>query len=429
MKTLTDRSGNKPGYAAVVGHCGHSVIVGASPKTPPGKYIPIMGLETADGAAWMYLNHFDTPIADHPQIIDGKINFSSGGFEHEQYNFNDDRGDLFKWNMHWPNGISVPKEIRFKLTSEGLIFQRQLRPDQMPEGMTWGGYACPEAEDSFVIWRADGKAGDIKFKDGTRLNRGNGKVGNIYSMFFTDEAGARSPLIRMELTPDVDKAKWLTLYIEDAQRPEIMAWLLDPSRVGRVTLDPILGYDVKGSLFSGLGFLYFNAPVIQAPVNSIITKFGCYMKNDVTVNIGVYNCEQADPWNPEGFSFVGGSRFFAAADVRAEAALQDGDGILSAGVKYRLGLQMVGNFNVYFDTAPIYLYHGAGVPIYPWPPAHPPVNPLASAGSIISTWLEFEEIAIDGLTRSGQAQALGVKSALRAQGSGHFKNPGVKGRL
>ena len=420
-----------------MGHCRHKVIVGASPLTPNGKFIPIAGLTTADGEAWMYMNHRDTPIANHPEMVDGKIVHSAGDFKHEQYAFYDAGGDKLKWNMPFPNGVAVPKTIRFKITSENLIFTRQSEPTQAEiaelaaKGIIRKGFTCPEAKDSFAIHRADGKTGDIIYKDGTRINRGNGKVGHIYSTYFTDEAGARSPLIRMELTPNVDKARWLIFHIEDAQRPEVMAWALDPDRVGEITFDPLLGYELQGLSSAGLdpNFPAWSFNPQQASDNWTVAVLKVWSVVGKRCKLSLAEASGSGAHLSHGQDLAAEGAEIDPTTAGINSAIVTAKKDVVSGQWYRNILYMDNplGFTIFFDAAPSITYERNFTDSYAVMPQDPGIFGLdASFAALVSIWAASEEVVTAQRSRSRQARPLGIKEGHK-KGNNFPSALGIKG--
>ena len=430
MSMLTARQ-DKPGAATVAGHCRHRITIGASPQTPKGQFIPIMGLTSEDGEAWLYINHLDTPIGPQPDIVAGKMNYAAAGNEHEMFMIGGDDDEALKWNMRWPDGASVPGRIRFKVSSHNVIFSKIKRPtaeelNQLAPGATFGGFAYPEADGAFVAYRADGKEGDIVYPDGSSVRRANGKLCTIRSMFFVDEAGARSPLIRMELTPGQDKAQWLELYIDDDERPEILQYLLDPARIGKITLDPILGYNVQGALIVSYSINATQGYGLNtAPESGNVNKFFCYAANIANTRMGVYRAinlpNHIINGQPRYARSVSGPTVLAPAI--SEFNVQDNDRQIVAGETYLImNAKIDSNIQLYYDNVSGRGSFFGGADNMPDPA---PNSNNVNTNLLVSAWLGYG--AVVGVTRSGQAQPLGIKQSFMVAGSKQARNISAKG--
>jgi len=232
---LTARD-NASGYHAKSKSIGTDITVGGK-DIPADKFVPAMNASFHSDEYYLDLNHIDSPMTDRTEAhVDGKVKHAAIGaggqrFNHEFYTTDD---NTIKWDMLFDSPADAPDIIRFRIkASKGLMFLKQIiSPEDLANG---NQYSVPEAEGSYAVY-IDGKR-DNKYQ--------TGKVCHIYSPFYIDEDGNRSPLLDMNITPDGDNAKMLIL----SDTPEVTAWKNDPIRARhQLRLDPILGYDTVGVL-------------------------------------------------------------------------------------------------------------------------------------------------------------------------------------
>lgn len=248
-------------------------------------YDPVTGEEQG----FYDLNFIDTPLIDPADMIinNGRITHRliNNKYRHEIFPL--DRNNV-KSNIVFENVASIPDVIRTRFThSENLSITEQILTQEMlDEGHIYGSY---EAEGSLVL----------NFNDGKRNNEFmTGKAGTVFSSYFVDEAGARSPLLKMYLSPSIDNPKMLSIVTYENG---VREWLDDPARFGKITLDPILGYDQKGVLLFSGSLLVLYWMLDQATVTGPVIEMHCYMNSDdEIVKMGIAGPVTGPDYNPDG---------------------------------------------------------------------------------------------------------------------------------
>jgi hypothetical protein len=401
------RRDNAAGYHATMGSIASAVVVGGRSITSD-RFVPAMNLSAHGDEAWLDLNHIDTPQTGRIESeSDGKVIHEAGGFKHEFYTVDN---SMLKWDMLFNDAASVPSSIRFRVRhSKNLVFNKQpLVPDTI--GGTQGQFTVSEVAGSYAVYM--GKK-DNKYQ--------TGKVAHIYSPFFIDEAGARSPLLDMELTPDIDNANMLTFVVN----AEVQTWLDGPARVGKIRLDPTLGYDTKG--VSSFAFqadeAYWPRPY-QMPVEGAVTEFHVMgVQGGVGVKMGCYFSNAGRSGGEEQFAYsdVGSSVAGGDTSMPANSLKQ-----LAAGDYYKIGFNTESQFSVYYDVGAAYTgEYDSFLFVNPLP------NPLYATTAVgitwdFSAWLVYGEAAVQR-TRSKQARPLGVKQGFSRTGSQAARRTSTKG--
>jgi hypothetical protein len=261
-------------------------------KIPAGQFVRAINAsfhvteDAPDGEAFIDLNHIDSPMGSISEVQESNGKLIHGN--HEFYMVSDSKA---KWDIVYTDAASVPPIERFRVRySNNLTFYRQTRADIEANG---GELLTREAEDSFAVY----------FNDGTVNNKyQTGKVMHLYSPYYVDEGGAESPLVTMTLSPDVDNAKMLIL----SHSPEVTAWLNDPARVGKIRLDPVIGYDTVGaSTFQKGGSAAYRGGW-QASENGTVVSFhqAAVVLLDAPCKIAVVNADQTSPYNVDGKTIV-----------------------------------------------------------------------------------------------------------------------------
>lgn len=318
---LTRRQ-NAPGYHATMGGIRSSIVAGGR-TIAQDKFIPAINASFHDDEAWLDLNHIDTAQGNIADVVetDGKIKFG----QHEFAPVDDSN---LKWDVVYTNAVSVPSTIRFRIRhSSNLSFFRQvLTQEDIDNGAS---YRVPEAHNSFAVY----------FNNGRRDNKyQTGKVAHIYSMYFVDEAGAESPLIPMDITPDIDNAKMLVLDVT-----AVLAWLNDPARVGKITLDPTIGLDTLGALSTYFSGITVALTAVQAS-DSGTAQFVKFWSGTSTGGYGAYALVETDGIGPTYYSTgqnlvaYGASTLVTAASTIHSSAATAGSagGTITAGNYYRI---------------------------------------------------------------------------------------------
>lgn len=221
-----------PGYQAKSKAIGTDVRVGGHGILPNAFKAGVHAV-FHDGEHYFSLEHKDsTQTGRTDTVVDGVVCHESNGFKHEFKAVD----EIIKWDMLFEPD-EAPSTIRFMIkASKGLSFYKQtISAEDLANGH---GYVVPEAEGSYAV-----------YMDGKRNNKyQTGKVAHIYSPYYVDEDGNKSPLLAMTITPDGDNAKMLLL----TDTPEVTAWKNDPIRTGhKLRLDPTLGYSTVGALTFG----------------------------------------------------------------------------------------------------------------------------------------------------------------------------------
>lgn len=406
---------NACGYQAKSEAIGTDLLLGGR-DIPADKFLPAMNASFHNNEYYLDLNHIDSPMTDRTESqVDGKVMHEGGGFKHEFY---PDGIDRIKWDMLFDNPASTPDTIRFRIkASTGLNFYKQtLTAQQIADG---DEYVVPEAEGSYAVY-IDGKRNN-KYK--------TGKVCHIYSPYYVDEDGNKSPLLDMVITPDGDNAKMLIL--SDTQA--VTDWKNNPIRAGhKLRLDPVLGYDTQGVLSSG--FTRIRAQQYTASESGELSNINAYIFVQDTfgpfaLKLGVCNVDQATG-NPDGKSYIAQVEeigLLASALITKPIA-----GTIVAGTKYAIvhgGDTNTTVFKMLFDdvsafTEFIYVQGAWGGELQdPFPV--PLVSPTNTKR--YSMWAEYEVVVIDGKSRSVQVIPPGVKKSFNRGGSQFNKPPGIKG--
>ena len=304
----------------------HDFVAGVN-----SSFHQIKGEETA----FLDINHPDSPMTRRIETqADGVINYKTGGHEHEFYTKED---GTFKWDKIFQSVDDVPDTILYKIEhSINLSFYRQLISK---EDKTAGSeYGVPEAHNSFAVY----------FNDGKRNGRWQtGKVMHIYSPFFVDEVGAKSPFLEMTLTGGYT-SKNLTL----TQPLAVIAWLNHPDRRGKVRLDPTLGYTTEGALRANTSNFVLAWDMEQATASGPVTALrGYVLGGAVNFKVGVMKTSEAAPnYYASGKNVISqGEGAALGAGVISDCTVANTEDIAS-GLHYRIivALQTAGAF-IAFD--------------------------------------------------------------------------------
>lgn len=420
---LTKRDENC-GYHASSKAIGTDVIVGGK-NIAADKFVPSINMsfhptpEYPDGEFYFDLNHIDSPMTGRDDILaNGKVihecvNPLGQRFNHEFYTSDD---NTFKWDMLFDSPAETPDTIRFRIkASKELNFYKQIMTaEQIADG---NEHVVPEAEGSYAVY-IDGKRNG-KYQ--------TGKVAHIYSPFYIDENGERSPLLNMDITPDGDNAKMLIL----TDTPEVAAWKNDPIRAGhKLRLDPILGYDTVGAFATST-----LAPGAALSYHAISDGDGGEISNihiaifdagTGEIKLAVLNIDQIT-YNPDGQIVVG------ATDSLIPSVTDDFSVPLSGGIlpDTFYGMAIASNSNSFlfkYDNIAGRARWGDFSTAYVNKFDSPLTNNWAAtvAGTRGSIWADFEAIT-NGLSRSGQVTPAGIKKSFGARGSQFNKPPGIKG--
>lgn len=410
------------GYHAKSKAIGTDVYIGGE---RPDQFEAIIKSVFHGGEFNLELIHIDSPVTGRTDAhIDGKVIHNAGDFKHEFKPGN----ELIEWDMLFPPGLAPPI-IRFRIkASKGITFLRtEITQNDIDmfaaAGMGQPQYTTYDAPGSFAV-----------YIDRNGKKYGHGKVAHIYSPYYIDEDGNRSPLLDMNITPDGDNAKMLIL--TDTQA--VTDWKDDPIRAGHLLrLDPTIGYDVQGALtvpFSGsAGYVIHPLQATTDAIGGEISAIHAYISNADSkgVKMAVANCDQVT-FNPTGLTVVAQGATVSTPGLGVEKVTVIPGGSLLPNTKYQLGI-------VFDGAAPLLHYDSALPPIrdaYTYVATFanelvspvPATTPSGTTGLRYSLWAEYEPAAPgDGKTKSAQVVPVGVKKSFSARGSQLSKPPGTKG--
>lgn len=407
---------NKPGYGDILGSMNNVAVWGGfdideAYIVPACNHTILPDSDNPLGRAFVDINHVDSPIVKRNEtFIDNKVIHRAGGVTYEATEIGRNKFKLFiKYDTR------PPALTKFKISkSDNLTAHRQILTDELKaEGHIYG---YREAEGALAFY----------FNDGTRDNEAqSGLALLIDCMYYVDAAGAKSPLLHMEL----DSFGNLDVH----HTPEVETWFDDPARVGPFYLDPLIGSDSKGPiLFNGSGLVLYWA-FGQAIYDGQVEAFNCYVNSDVNLyKMGVALTDGLPNYIPDGLPVIA----YTPAVVGNSAGITTlpviANDILSAGEYYRVCIMqnviqaaIWGAIKSPTDPAPRTSY-AQDFNIDPRSPV-PVTNKPTPSNTDLSMWMVYSAIGVSDIIRSIQAELLGIKSAFRAQGSGQARNLATKG--
>jgi hypothetical protein len=275
---------NIAGYQASMGSK-QSIANFGGRKIPADRFLPALNSSFDSDESYIDINHIDSDMTDRVEVeINGKIIHESNGFIHECYIVNNDK---LKWDIIFLNAGVVPPSIRFRVRhSNNLIWYRQVLSSQ--DILNGNDYIVPEAHNSFAVYYNN---------DNINNKYQTGKVCHLYSPYFLDESGAKSPLLDMILTPNGNNVKILTFIVNTA----VQTWLDNPLRVGKIRLDPTLGYDTLGSLTENISpsFGYVDTALLM-PEDGNITGMFAYLARTTDQAVGLVEVSSENSFAPAG---------------------------------------------------------------------------------------------------------------------------------
>jgi hypothetical protein len=274
---------DKSGYEATMGDIDSTIIVGGR-DIKADEFVPSVNISAHGDEAWLDINHIDSTITSRIDYQEGDV------IKHGNHEFYAPTRSGLKWDILYNTAGDIPNSERFKVThSPGLTFYKQvLSAEQILSG---DSYVVPEAAGSYAVYM---DKRDNKYK--------TGKVCHIYSPYFVDEAGAKSPLLDMTLVDEIDGSKTLTLIVTR----KVREWIDHRDRVGIFRLDPVLGYDTVGSLAATLGPVWHTVATQSDATGGEVIGLHCAIGSlaGEGLKMSVANCAQTSPYDPEGYSLV-----------------------------------------------------------------------------------------------------------------------------
>lgn len=374
---------NRAGYEATLGGIKTPVIVGGSDSDPASEFEPAVNMSfhpTARhprGEAFMHMRHIDGLRTGRTETeTDGEIVHEAGGFKHI-FKVVDDN---LKWDMDFADAASVPGALHLRIRhSQGLSFHKQ---SDTPEGeLENPQFTRPEVAGSYAVYM---DKRDNKYQ--------TGKVCHIYSPFFVDEQGAKSPLLRMTLTDIETNVKRLTLVVT----PKVQAWLDNPARVGKIRLDPTLGYSTSGASTGQItGVVWHTIQTQSDATGGEIVSLHAYGAAGNTGNFkaSVANCPQSSPYDPEGFSLIAEGEGDFTGTGQKDILSPTVYASILPNTWYRVGITLQNNASVRFDNLVGYQINRYAR-VYANEMSDPvPTTDNVVAGSHISVWAVYEPSA------------------------------------
>ena len=391
LKRRIDRAG----YEAILGGIKTPVIVGGSDSDPADEFEPAVNMSfhpTArhpKGEAFLHMRHLDGLRTGRTETeTDGEVAHDAGGFKHI-FKVVDDK---LKWDMDFADAQSVPPSLRFRVRhSLGLSFHKQI----IEAGEDSSVFDVPEAEGSYAV-----------YMDRQNNKYQTGKAAHIYSPFFLDAVGARSPLLRMTLVDVEAGVKRLSLIVT----PKVQAWLDNPARVGVIRLDPVIGYDTYGSKRTGAGTVTHSTGAYQASVDGSVTQFGVWTTaGGGKCKLGISNASASAPQHvAQGLSFLGQGEILSTVGsvVNPNYVSPDAEILLVKDSWYKVWVREFANFNIRYDTLAIYKERYVGTYASEFPSIVPTTTQNVPNTIGFSIWAEYDEV-VAGVTILDYMRGLG----------------------
>lgn len=370
------RRDNAPGYETRMGSIASRVVVGGR-NVAADKFASEIHMSAHNDEAYIKIEHIGTPMTGRTETVkDGRICHEADGFKHEFYTIDSGR---MKWDMLFDS--TPPDTIRFRIKhSKNLIFVRSIiTPENAARGAE---FVVPEAENSFAVYM---NKRDNKYQ--------TGKICHIYSPYYVDDAGARSPLLQMDITPDTDNAKMLIL----SNTPKVTAWINSAARVGKLRLDPILGYDTAGVLTFGVNNFIEGTRFLAASngtINNLHVAIATAAASPLDgIRLVVSDQDQVSPYDPSGHAVIAQGEGNAVVTDDLIITPIGGTLTLIAGKLYYVGwLLESGATTIKYDNFPndefwfVGRTYGLGIPD-PMPTGFS----VLSLPNVFSVWADYTE--------------------------------------
>jgi hypothetical protein len=368
---------NAPGYEIdSIGSIKSKVIIGGhtdsnGQEVSPNEFEPSMHNVFHNGDSFITIHHIDSGKTGRTDtLVKGVIKHEVNGFKHEIY---EGEGDTLKWDMVF-DSVPVASSLSFRIRhSKNLVFYKQvLTQTDINNG---SAYSVPEAKGSYAIY----------YKDGRKDNQWQtGKVAHIYSPYFIDAIGAKSPVLNSTLIEVEPGIKRLVVDLP-------MLWLNGPQRVYPVRLDPIVGYNSKGALsfsFGGNNADYHRP--YESPANATITGLHIYpVETGRLFKMAVYETT--------GVNHVSFNQALVASGAEKSSVGGVDNSLLVTSLKdivlgdwYKTGFIIKTGMGVYYDSGGSSYQNELDSITYANEPSDPcVVGTQNTLDWLISTWFEY----------------------------------------